>query len=312
MKIDTSIKFLCLLTIIITQVSVAKLHADEPKEYTKVLFWVEDALGNKDSCLFIGTPTATDGIDEHLGEVNLYGVPPTKELDIRIVQRTDVNYTEDGIDYWLYGTPFFFGGDHNVRSSEQNIDLKIDYRWQNWDTTKESSWGPDPNSPTTGELFQICGVILEITATHYPVKIYLKDSVYGEHWYSWFCYSIHNESGQCIDVCEKIFEDIVDPFYCINSAEENFWVAVSMTPIVGIKDTTSKMSVTPNPASDYILIEGLKDLELRVFDVIGNFICSFTTTNETYMLNISNLVDGTYFLTDKKNQLLGKFIKGGR
>ena len=78
-----TIRFLCLLTIITTQAIVPqKARADEPKEYTKVLFWVEDALGNKDSCLFIGTPTATDGIDEHLGEVNLYGVPPTKELDI--------------------------------------------------------------------------------------------------------------------------------------------------------------------------------------------------------------------------------------
>ncbi len=85
-----------------------------------------------------------------------------------------------------------------------------------------------------------------------------------------------------------------------------------MTPIVGIKDTTSKMSVTPNPASDYILIEGLKDLELRVFDVIGNFICSFTTTNETYMLNISNLEIGAYYLINKNNFILGKFIKEGR
>ena len=294
------------------QVSVAKLHADEPKEYTKVLFWVEDALGNKDSCLFIGTPTATDGIDEHLGEVNLYGVPPTKELDIRIVQRTDNN--KDG--YWLYGIKAGFTGDYFIKSSEQNIDLKVDYRWlQGWDTNKT---GPDdPTNPTgCGELFQITGVVLKVTATNYPVKIYVGECgvFYCPTWYSGLCYSIHNEKGYCIisniiDIDNPISKS---PFYCINSAEESFWINTNLDPLIGVKDSTSKIFITPNPAFDYVLIEGLEDLELQIFDVIGNFVCSFTPTENPYKLSISNLVDGTYFLTDKKNQLLGKFIKGGR
>jgi len=95
MKRITKMFILCLATFFISQAMVQKLHAEEPdtpKVYVKVLFWVEDATGEKDSCWFIGTPTATDGIDEHLGEVNLYGVPSEKDLDIRIIQRAKNNY----------------------------------------------------------------------------------------------------------------------------------------------------------------------------------------------------------------------------
>ena len=85
-----------------------------------------------------------------------------------------------------------------------------------------------------------------------------------------------------------------------------------MTPIVGIEYITSKIFIAPNPSNDYIFIDGLENELIQVLDVNGSFVCSFFTSESPYKLSISNLVDGTYFLTDKKNQLLGKFIKGGR
>ncbi|MCL2040205.1 MAG: hypothetical protein FWG85_07230 [Bacteroidetes bacterium] len=54
-------------------VFVQKSHAQEnAEEIIKVLFWVEDALGNSDSCWLYSMRAAamtTDGIDEHLGEI---------------------------------------------------------------------------------------------------------------------------------------------------------------------------------------------------------------------------------------------------
>jgi hypothetical protein len=59
-----------ILTLIILLVSVV-LHG-QPKVFE---LWFEDSAGNRDTLWFGYDPTATFGVDEHLGEVNLMGEP---------------------------------------------------------------------------------------------------------------------------------------------------------------------------------------------------------------------------------------------
>ena len=62
-----------------------------------IKIWVTDAIGNSDT---IWVTVKNDGIPE-LESVNLYGIPPQGDLDLRIVLRTDSN----AIHPW-YKTPY--------------------------------------------------------------------------------------------------------------------------------------------------------------------------------------------------------------
>ena len=275
-----------------TSASRAEAQEDPPKEYVKVLFWVEDALGNRDSCWFIGTPTATDLIDEHLGEVNLFGVEPTSPLDIRIIQRTDDNHN----GYWLYKLPSSSNDWANLQSSEQNIDLKIDYRWySHWDSTKLDG-------------FPIQYVVLNVNANNYPVTVYTstEDVFYMDDWSS---YLLYEKDGLFIEQKEM---DVYNPvgFHSINSADENFLIRTYLDSHYGIAVHLSKLSVFPNPSSDFVFIDGIENEEIQVIDVNGKFICSFGDTENLYKLDVSNFSNGVYFLVSN-NQLLNKFIKKG-
>jgi hypothetical protein len=65
-----------------------------------------DALGNADTIIL------TSDVSQLVDQINYYGVEPTKEVDLRIIQRSDTNYWRkidpsndhpDGllIPYWL-------------------------------------------------------------------------------------------------------------------------------------------------------------------------------------------------------------------
>lgn len=59
-----------ILTLIILSVSIV-LHG-QPKVFE---IWFEDSVGNRDTLWFGYDPSATFGVDEHLGEVNIMGEP---------------------------------------------------------------------------------------------------------------------------------------------------------------------------------------------------------------------------------------------
>ena len=79
----------------------AIMVAQENGVLFRAVFVAKDALGNTDTAIFIVKEGATKGIDEHLGEVNIYGLPPQGPLDLRIVQRTKVNKSVGNFNYWL-------------------------------------------------------------------------------------------------------------------------------------------------------------------------------------------------------------------
>ena len=289
--------------------SVSAQEEPEVKEYTRLLFWVEDSLGNRDSCWFIGRPDATDGVDAHLGEVNLFGVPPQNpELDIRIIQRTDKN---EG-DCWLIrkseqGYPY----GPCVLSFPENIDLKVVHRW-------EPHWSD--GSMATDTILYVTTVALEITATNYPVGVHIQhdDSVCNGYEPMYSVYFLHekNGNGQCMEYAAMSgtwpTSNIDDGgFHTINSADENYWISFVLLhrPLIGIQEESKNVFILPNPTGNFVIIEGLENEEIRLFDTNGTFIGSFEITENPYRLDISNLPIGAYYITDKNNNFSGNFIK---
>ena len=300
------IMIICLM--LFFSIASQQIQAQEkPKEYVKILFWVEDALGNRDSCWFIGTPTATDGIDEHLGEVNLYSIKPNGPVDIRIIQRTDVNFLygdSADIGYWLVGDKcsHITGLLYGIPSQKQNIDLKVDCRWQ-WDTTYSPIFGAE-------------NIVLKINATNYPVNLYCQE-VNGA---SVINFSLHNNIGECVDFYSKglsVFDFNIDssllkPFYSVDSEYENYTFLIGYVgDIIGIKEKMLKISISPNPSNDYIFIENteIENEIIKIFDINGKFIYSFILSENPYKLDISNFANGIYYLVNEKNILLNQFIK---
>ena len=100
-----------------------------------------------------------------------------------------------------------------------------------------------------------------------------------------------------------------------SDSSKNHWLVVTITYLktVSIFDdiVIPNISIFPHPTNNsYIFIEGLENEEIRLFDVNGNFINSFFISENPYKLDISNRSVGTYYITNKNNQLLGRFIKG--
>jgi len=316
MKKFLSTKILMLVSCMAMMLAFSVSAQEEPevKEYTRLLFWVEDSLGNRDSCWFIGRPDATDGIDAHLGEVNLFGVPPQNpELDIRIIQRTDKN---EG-DYWLYDRPAWFGNSC-VPSFSENIDLKVAHRW-------ELNWGeplPYPDPVPVGFSIDVLTVVLEITATNYPVRVYIQHdaNVCNGYWNLSSRYFLHekNGNGECLgqSTFAGTFELGTDdcPFYTINSSDKNYWISWGLNgrshTSIETQEKVNGVFILPNPTNNFVIIEGLENEEIRLFDTNGTFISSFEITENPYRLDISNLPNGAYYIINRHSQFLGKFIKG--
>jgi hypothetical protein len=70
-----------------------------------------------------------------------------------------------------------------------------------------------------------------------------------------------------------------------------------------------RISLQPNPAADFIIVNGSPiSSQYIIYDILGNSVMSGTTNNGHSLLDISNLVSGSYFIRLEGNSTL-KFIK---
>jgi hypothetical protein len=75
------------------------------------------------------------------------------------------------------------------------------------------------------------------------------------------------------------------------------------------ENTIQKLSIFPNPANDYIQINGagLESEEYVIYNQLGDVISEgLISTDET--IDISHLTNGLYFIRLSNNQMM-KFIK---
>ena len=54
-----------------------------------------------------------------------------------------------------------------------------------------------------------------------------------------------------------------------------------------------QISVYPNPAKDYVKIEGAEAVEVQVYNAVGQMVKTIQGSNE---INVSGLVEGVYLL----------------
>lgn len=75
--------------------------------------------------------------------------------------------------------------------------------------------------------------------------------------------------------------------------------------------TISGINIFPNPASDNIVIEGLKTNQIIIIDVSGKTVMNQKIISETTTLNVEGLSSGTYFIKTfvDNNPITIKFIK---
>ncbi len=87
-----------------------------------------------------------------------------------------------------------------------------------------------------------------------------------------------------------------DGSFTINNA--NLTINVNLEPVVGIDAVEGLVRVYPNPVSDFITIErnSTQDVVVELYNVSGSVVNTFTTTDATLSLDVTNLPSGTYYI----------------
>jgi len=115
----------------------------------------------------------------------------------------------------------------------------------------------------------------------------------------------YNSSSSSVDVLKQRIDYIRDLF--INSPT----IFQSYVSIAEKEDI--KFNVYPNPASDYLVIEGIayKKLNFLIYNIMGQSVKTGKLENNTSKINITNLNSGIYFiqLKTEDNSKTIKFIK---
>ena len=307
-KNDFIIMLICLAFIFMSQVFAPnKAFSQVDGVWFRTVIKVEDAKGNIDSVIFYVKEGATKGIDSHLGEVNLYGTEPQGDLDIRIVQRTPIYLLDIG-DYWLLDTSesydmpmsFFNAG------SPENIDLKVDYRFDNTINHYNSSC---PYS-----------FVIKINAKHYPVSVFLTEIkgyiIYVSFYLGVAQFKEEDESyikGSNIDNFISFLptEPIIPYFLCtLNDASENNLIWIMQQLNVSIEEIINQPLLYPNPSKEYIVIEdGKYGEKFDITNLEGKLIQSFFVETYPYRLDIPRLPVGSYILKNAEGTIINKFIK---
>lgn len=325
-------KKLMLFIAIIIATGTISTYANGEKVHLKLVFEAVDAQGNRDTAEFAIRDRATNGLDPELGEVNLYGVPPQGDIDIRLVQRTD----NDNNLPWLRTSTY------NI-SFLENVDLKKDYR-SNADLKSDSC-----------RIFAI-----KVFAKYYPINVKLLNisnynSIDDIHNYDKIsvvsfdesnvvnAYNLvldNNNNNSCIydysldkaDTAitymnnDTIFNFIAEPelirysnggrsYTFLDSVSENYvlrgkYVLYSLEG--GINDKlNNSIKLYPNPSNGFVIIsEGNAGDVFDVLNSAGDKISNFAIEVFPYSYDGSTLPAGVYYIINTTSgNGFGKFVK---
>jgi hypothetical protein len=306
-------KFYSFATLIIALVvCIGQLHSQAQARYLK--FRVVDALGNADTVMIMEKDGATEEFDPELGEINLYGVEPQSDLDIRIIQRTDSNcyfsFKNEKIPYWLClkdddTTEYSQLCNLYFEAYKENVDLKVSYS-------------------STDYFPYECYFAMKVTANYYPISIYLCESTvsywddcpvynYG-FWNSngQFIYLVYIKTGMYSYELHNGQESGIRPIMTFDNADENCILGFVCSPIANIKIPINSKLLYPNPSNNIIILEEITELdEFSIVNSEGKILNNFTITQTPYTLDISTLPSATYYLINNTKSEFYSFIKTG-
>jgi len=258
--------------------------------YFKTTIEIRDFQNNTDTVVLVVKEGATSGIDPELGEINLYGQEPSKVLEARSIQRTTVNSTFGGLNYWLEAEP----------SATENIDLKVDFRFD--DSLKH--------------IYQSMELsfVIKVYAQHYPVSIHLI----GLEGICDSCVHLDRmqfnaEDGKYIDGTLRVAYFVMPPLHLctFNDASENHLLWIKPWYYVSVEDNNVQrhQQLYPNPNSEFIIIsEGLFGETFEIINLEGSTVKTFTVEHYPYSVDIRELSKGIYFLRSQSN-IIYQFIK---
>lgn len=91
--------------------------------------------------------------------------------------------------------------------------------------------------------------------------------------------------------------NITDFEFSVNTfVSHNIYAIFERNTVVKITETSKKMTISPNPATDYINIENHTG-NVIIYDVMGNIIAKYRNTNR---VDVSFLKPGIYFINGYK------------
>ena len=324
-------KLMLFIAIIIASGTIST-YANGEKVHLKLVFEAVDAQGNRDTAEFAIRDRATNGLDPELGEVNLYGVPPQGDLDIRLVQRTK----NDSNLPWLRSSTYDI-------SFPENVDLKKDYR-SNVDLKSDDS-----------RIFA-----LKVFAKYYPINVNLLnisnynsiDDIYNYDEISVVsfdesnvvdAYNLvldNNNNNSCIysytldkvDTAisyknnDTIYNFIAEPElirYSNGGRTYTFGDSVSKNYILkgkyvlyslegGINDNLKNdIKLYPNPSTGFVAIsEGNEGDTFEIVNSAGDKISNFAVEVFPFSYDVSALPAGVYYIINTTSgNGFGKFVK---
>ena len=84
--------------------------------------------------------------------------------------------------------------------------------------------------------------------------------------------------------------DLTNNTYCITVSDQED------PSIIGVKENTNTLTVTPNPANTYINVENAAGSQISVYNIAGQEVMSIESAEANETLNVSNLNAGLYIV----------------
>lgn len=208
---------------------------------------------------------------------------PKSDWVTEIYDPEDAAQYPDGIT-WLQldeyaDSLYFYGGAFNmgVDSSYGRYILSIytdgqtPYYFEDHTDIWEEDHAYDVYYGTRIGPIALCGVDeFDVIGVSYPFQL---------------CMSIDYQSAASYNGVDP---DLTNNTYCVTVSDQED------PSIIGIKENTNTLTVSPNPASTYINVENAAGAQISVYNIAGQEVLSIENAEANETLNVANLTVGVY------------------
>lgn len=230
--------------------------------------FVSDSMNRHDTIEFGFDYSATMGVDNILGEQDMYSLD-WDSLDMRVIERDSLSHHCLHNSHWGY-TPY--GAELYY---EYNRDYKIDYR------------------PISGE-FGTVNMNFEIMIKALDPPIYITTDFSGllaSPYEGWSVLHLLDEDCLTLETENMISSESIDTIYISNDTLVT--LVAEFQHEVSVEDIESQnIQIYPNPAQTKITIASDEQIVMVIYDVYGKQILK----SERTQINIEDLENGLYLV----------------